>query len=169
LRPPALDWFVEKRLASIHSQLEGARPGFVPAFRDPELVPDGWAKVVVPAAALLKAIDADRDGRLGEQEVSQAIQRLLAAARAGLNGAIDPAATAAGLQALAIDELRKSASARQWADWLFRVADADRNGWINFTELTGAYRRLLAGAEFDFDGMMGGRELIEAMAATGPP
>jgi spore coat protein H len=167
LHPPALAEFVDRRVTSMRSQLRGARPGFVPGFRDPELVPQEWSGVVLPAGALISSMDADGDGRLSEQEV--AVNRLFAAAHAGPGDSIDRATATAALSATMTDDLRKCATAQRWADWLFKVADVNHDAKVNADEVLAAYRRLLAGADFDFDGQMGGRELIEAFTGIGPP
>jgi hypothetical protein len=169
LRPPAIVPFVETRVTSLRAQLDGKSTGFVPAFHDPELVPQEWAPVVLPAAALLASMDADKDGRLRDEEVSQTISRLLTAAQVAAGGWMDPPTTTTAMESLLTPDLRKSADARRWADWLFRVADANRDARLDAAEMTAAYRRLLAGADFDYDAMLGGRELIEALAGTGPP
>jgi hypothetical protein len=169
LRPPEVLPFVEKRVTSLRAQLDGKSTGFVPAFRDPELVPQEWANVVLPAATLLSSIDSDKDGRLRDDEVSQATQRLLAAAKVAPGGSLDPPAATTAMEALLTADLRKCADAKRWADWLFRLADANRDARLDAAEINAAYRRLLAAADFDYDAMLGGRELIEAMAGTGPP
>jgi hypothetical protein len=165
LRPPDLSWFVENRVPSIRTQLEGTRPGFVPGFREPELVPQEWEKLVRPAAALIAAMDDDHDGRLSEQEISRIATNLLRPAA----DSIDSNTATASISALLTEDLRKCGSPKAWADWLFRVADENHDGRLDAAEMMRAYRRLLAGADFDFDAMMGGRELIEALAGTGVP
>jgi hypothetical protein len=164
LRPPPLDWFVQRRAESIRAQLDGRRPGYIPAFRDPELVPDGWSPIVVPAAALLEALDADKDGRISELEATKSAADLCKTA-----APMDAPAATAALEPHLTESMRKAAPAKQWAAWLIKIADTSKDSRIDTTELIAAYRRLLAAADFDYDNMMGGRELIEAMTGTGPP
>lgn len=162
LHPPDMLGYVRKRCASIAAQLKGERGGYIPAFRDPDIVLREWAHVVRPAAALLDSLDADHDGRLSEAEVSSAAKKLLAAP-------LDVDATTAVLERSMTGDMRKCGSSRAWAEWLFKVADANHDGRVDANEVTACYRRLLAASDFDFDGMIGGRELIEAISGTGAP
>jgi spore coat protein CotH len=169
LRQPDLMSYVENRAKSMQLQLEGKERGYIPVFRDPETVPREWAKVVLPAAALMDAIDANADGRLDEAEITAAINQLLETAEAPPNGSLDlPTATRA-LDQIMTDEMRRCASAEAWAKWLFHIADSNHDGKITAAKILAAWKRLLASADRDYDGMMGGRELVETLSGTGPP
>jgi hypothetical protein len=170
LRQPDLMTYVENRVRSMTAQLAGERPGYLPAFRDPELVLAEWSKVVVPAAAIVAALDTDGDGCLSDGEMLAAIARLWTAAGAAAGDSIDRAAFFRAADRLMTDGLRRCATPDAWAAWVFRIADADHNGRVDATELMAAYRRHRIGSDADLDGLLGGgRELVEALAGTGPP
>jgi hypothetical protein len=169
LTPPDLTVFVTRRSQSMRDQLAGTSRGYLPAFRDPELVLPEWAKVVRPATALLAAMDADADGRLSETEVREAAGRLLGAGGARPDGSLDFSAATAAFDRSSTADMRQCATPAAWAKWLIHLADANHDGRVGAEEIVGAYRRLLAGSEKDFDGLMGGRELVEALSGAGVP
>jgi spore coat protein CotH len=162
LDPPDMLTFVQKRVASIAGQLKGDRPGYIPAFRDPDVVLREWIHVVRPAAALLDSLDADHDGRLSEAEVATAANKLFTTP-------LDLDATTTVLEKSLTSDMRKCGTPRAWAEWLLKVADANHDARLDAAEIIACYRRLLAGADMDFDGMMAGREMIEAISSTGAP
>jgi Ca2+-binding EF-hand superfamily protein len=164
LHVPELLTYVAHRGESMRLQLDGKQGGFIPAFRDPDLVLEEWAKIVKPAGALLAALDTNHDGRVDDQELNKAVEALV-----GSQGSLDVASATKALDKLLTDDMRRCATAENWAKWLFRVADANHDGRLDAKEIQTAYHTLLSGADKDFDGMMGGREMIEALSGIGPP
>jgi hypothetical protein len=164
LHVPDLLTYVEHRGQSMRLQLDGKQEGFIPAFRDPDLVLEEWAKIVKPAGALLAALDTNHDGRVDDQELTKAVEALI-----GSQGSLDVSSATRTLDKLQTDDMRRCATAENWAKWLCRVADANHDGRLDAKEIQAAYHSLLSGADKDFDGMMGGREMIEALSGIGPP
>jgi hypothetical protein len=168
-KPPDLRTYIAQRTESIRLQLDGKQQGFIPGFRDPELVPAEWAAYTAAAVAIIKAADADGDGRLSESEISAGIARLFAAANLPTMGALEPATASAAIDRLMSDDMRQRTPAAAWADWLFSRADGNKDGRLDATELLTAYRAQLATEDRDGDGMFGGRELIETLAGARAP
>ena len=164
LHVPDLLTYVEHRGQSMRLQLDGKQEGFIPAFRDPDLVLEEWAKIVKPVGALLAALDTNRDGRVDDQELTKAVDALV-----GAQGSLDITSATKALDKLLTPDMRRCATAENWAKWLFRIVDANHDGRIDAKEIQAAYHSLLAGADKDYDGMMGGREMIEALSGIGPP
>ena len=161
--------YAENRAKSMRLQLEGKERGYIASFRNPDVVLREWEKVVGPAYALMSALDADGNGRLDDAEIAATIKQFFEAAEVKPNGSLDlPAATKA-IERLLTPELRHCASGEAWAKWLFKIADANHDGKLDGGEIMAAYQRQLKGADMDFDGQMGGREMVEAMSGTGPP
>jgi len=168
-KPPDLLTYIAQRSDSIRQQLDGKQQGFIPGFRDPELVPAEWAAYTAAAVAIINATDTDGDGRLSEAEISAGISQLFAAANLPATGVLEPANTAAAINRLMSDDMRQRTPAASWADWLFSRADANKDGRLDATELLTAYRAQLATEDRDGDGMFGGRELIEALSGARAP
>lgn len=164
LHAPDLMDFVHRRASSIEAQLAGREPGYIPGFRDPDLVLAEWSRLVVPANALLDAMDEDGDGRVSEAEAAKAIQALL-----GQEKSLDPVRAAQAIEKLMTPQMRKAANARQWASWIIKMADRNKDGQVDEAELIRAYRHLLSSSDRDFDGQLGGREMIEGIGGFGPP
>jgi hypothetical protein len=168
-RPTDLRTYIARRTESITLQLDGKRPGYVPGFFDPTCVPAEWAPYTAAAVAIMKAADADGDGRLNDAEVSKAIARLMEAADVAPDGALDHAAAVVGIGKLMSDDMRRRTPAAAWADWLFGRADANKDGRLNAAKMLAAYQKLLSGEDRDGDGMLDGRELLETLAGGRAP
>jgi spore coat protein H len=168
-RPTDLRTYIARRTESITLQLDGKRPGYVPGFFDAKCVPPEWAPYAAAATAIMKWADADGDGRLNDAEVSNAIARLMEAAKVAPDGAMDRAAAAAGIESLMSDDMRRRTPATAWANWLFGRADANKDGQLNSVEMLAAYQKFLGGEDRDGDGMLDGRELLETLAGGRAP
>lgn len=168
-RPTDLRTYIARRTASIRLQLDGKRPGYVPGFFDPQCVPPEWAPYTAAAVAIMKAADADGDGRLNDAEVSNAITRLMQAAKVAPNATLDRASAVAGIDVLMSDDIRRRTPAGAWADWLFGRADVNKDGRLNAAEILAAYQKILSGEDRDGDGMLDGRELLETLAGGRAP
>jgi hypothetical protein len=169
LNAPDLWPFIERRTESIRLQLEGKQPGFKPDFRDPKRVLVEWAPLTVAAVTFMTAADTDGDRRLSDPEITAAIKRLLAAANLPADGSMDRPTAVAVIEKLIPDDLRRRVPAKAWADWLFTIGDANTDGRVSAQEMFAAYRRLQSGSDLDRDGLMDGRDLLEAMGAAGAP
>jgi hypothetical protein len=117
----------------------------------------------------MTAADTDGDWRLNDAEVTAAIKRLLVAANLPADGSMDRPTTIAVIEKLMSDDLRRRVPAGAWADWLFVIADANNDGRVSPEEMLAAYRRLQIGSDRDRDGLMDGRDLLEALGAAGAP
>jgi hypothetical protein len=169
LNAPELWSWVAARERSMREQLEGKRTGFVAGFRDPELLPGGMAKSAPAAVAAMRVADADGDGVITEKEIVEGTRRLMEAAGAPPAGPVDRAGMSKAVEKLLTAEMRKVASAEAWANWVMRVADASGDGKVTGEEIMIAFRRHLAGSDRDHDGVMGGREIVDAFGGTGVP
>jgi spore coat protein H len=169
LNAPELWSFTERRMESIRLQLDGKQAGFKPDFRNPKRTLAEWAPLTVAAVTFMTAADTDGDRRLSDPEVMAAIKRLLAAANIPADGAMDRATAVEAIDKLMPDDLRRRVPASAWADWLFAIADVNKAGRVNADEMLAAYRRFQSGSDRDFDGLMDGRDLIEALGAAGAP
>jgi Ca2+-binding EF-hand superfamily protein len=65
--------------------------------------------------------------------------------------------------------MRRRTPAAAWAEWLFRIADTNKDGRLDDAEMLAAYHKLLAGEDRDGDGMLDGRELLETLAGSRAP
>jgi hypothetical protein len=169
LHAPELWPFIEQRMESIRLQLEGKQVGFKPDFRNPKRTITEWAPLTVAAVTFMNAADTDGDRRLNDPEVTAAIKRLLAAAKIPTDGAMDRPTAVAVIEKLLPDDLRRRVPAKAWADWLFAIADANNDGRVSAEEMFAAYRRFQSGSDRDRDGLMDGRDLLEALGAAGAP
>jgi len=169
LNAPELWPFVERRMESIRLQLEGKEIGFKPDFRNPKRTMAEWAPLTVAAVTFMNAVDADGDRRLSEPEVMAAIKRLLAATNVPAEDSMDRPTALAVIEKLMPDDLRRRVPAKAWADWLFVIADANKDSRLSPEEMLAAYRRFQSGSDRDRDGLMDGRDLLEAMGAAGAP
>ena len=169
LNAPELWPFIEHRAESIRLQLEGKQVGFKPDFRNPKRVLIEWASLTVAAVTFMDAADSDGDRRLSDTEVKTAIKRLLAGANLPANGALDRTNALAAIDKLLTEDLRRRIPAKAWADWLFTIADTNHDDHVTAQEMFVAYKRFQAGSDADRDGMMDGRDLIEALSAAGAP
>jgi spore coat protein H len=169
LNAPELWPFIERRMESIRLQLEGKQAGFKPDFRNPKRVLDQWAPLTVAAVTFMNAADTDGDRRLSEAEVTAAINRLLVAANIPAEGSMDRPTALAVIEKLMPDDLRRRVPANAWADWLFAIADENKDGRVNTQEMLAAYRRLQSSSNADRDGLMDGRDLLEALGVAGAP
>ena len=169
LNAPDLWPFIERRTESIRLQLAGKEAGFKPDFRNPKRVLVEWAPLTVAAVTFMTAADTDGDWRLSNAEITAAIKRLLAAANLPADGSMDRPTALAVIEKLMPDDLRRRVPAKAWADWLFTIGDANNDGRVSFEEMFAAYRRLQSGSDADRDGLMDGRDLLEAMGIAGAP
>ncbi len=169
LNAPELWWFIERRAESIKLQLEGKQAGFKPDFRNSKRTLAEWAPLTVAAATFMDAADTDGDRRLSDPEVTAAIRRLLAAASLPADGSIDRTNAVAAIDKLITDDLRRRVPAKAWADWLFTIADANKDERVSAQEMFATYKRFQGGSDADRDGLMDGRDLIEALGAAGAP
>jgi spore coat protein H len=168
-RPTDLRTYVAQRTESIRLQLDGKRTGYLPGFRDPQCVPAEWAPYTAAAVAMMAAADADGDGRLNYAEVGAAFEWIRTAAALGPTGALERAPATAAIERSMTEEMRRRTPAAAWADWLFRVADANKDGRLDSAEILAGYHKLLAGEDRDGDGMLDGRELLETLAGSRAP
>ena len=169
LNAPELWTFVEQRMESVRLQLEGKQAGFKPDFRNPKRVLADWAPLTVAAVTFMTAADADGDWRLSEPEIMVAIKGLLAAGDVLAEGSMERAKAEVVIEKLMPEDLRRRVPPKAWADWLFAIADENKDGQVNAQEMLAAYRRFQSGSDRDRDGMMDGRDLLEAMGAAGSP
>ena len=171
--PPELLSFIEQRIVSLRAQLDQGRPGYLPTFGDPERVPAGWANAVLPANAIMKALDLNADGNVTDEEFAQAIARAWPAPRAPSNQSTAPSANApeitTALTALIPDSPRRPALAKAWCEWLFKQADANRDARLSPAELSTWFTKLRTRSDRDYDGQMAGRELLEALLSERCP
>jgi spore coat protein H len=166
---PELWPFIEMRAEWIRLQLEGNAIGFKPDFREPKRTLLEWAAHTVAAVAFMDGADLDHDRRLSDSEIMAAAQRLLAAGNVPPDGSIDHAAAIAALDKLMSEDLRRRVPAKAWADWLFAIADGNKDGRVSAAEMLAAYKRFQASGDTDRDGLMDGRELVEQMGGAGAP
>jgi hypothetical protein len=169
LNAPELWPFIERRAESIRLQLEGKQVGFKPDFRNPKRVLADWAPLTVAAVTFMNAADTDGDRRLNDPEAMAAIKRLLAAANIPAEGSMDRPTAVTVIEKLMPDDLRRRVPAKAWADWLFGIADANNDGWVSAQEMFATYRRFQSGFDRDRDGLMDGRDMLEALGAAGAP
>ena len=73
------------------------------------------------------------------------------------------------IEKLMPDDLRRRVPASAWADWLFVIADENKDGRVSAQEMLAAYRRFQSGSNADRDSLMDGRDLLEAMGVAGAP
>lgn len=160
--PPDLPWFVEARVESIRRQLEGGHTGYIPNFFNPERVPARWGAAALPGAAILKAVDTDKDGNISDAEfaavVGRALPNELPADRSALAKAI-----ATFLPGDA------EAASNAWALWLVKQADENRDARLTAAEINGYFVKMRTRCDRDHDGQMGGRELVEALNSAKCP
>jgi Ca2+-binding EF-hand superfamily protein len=164
LDAPELWSWVAAREQSMRAQLAGTRGGFVPGFRDPDLLPGNLATAAPVGVPVMAALDLDGDGLLSEAEAARAVGVLM-----GTEGSLDRAGVTKAVDRLLNAELRRQATPERWAKWVFKLADADKDGRVGAEELMAAFRRHLAGVDRDYDGMVNGREIVEAFAGAGLP
>ncbi len=99
----SLQTFREKRAASVASQLEGKSKGYLPAavgFGPPGGFGPGNQAAQL-ARPLLGALDADKNGKVSEEELAAGMKRLFAEWDRDKNGTLDQRELADGLQKLA--------------------------------------------------------------------
>jgi hypothetical protein len=169
LNPPDLWAFADRRAESIRRQLAGTEVGHKPEFDNVKVTLDDWAPHTVAAVAFLRAADADGDRRVSDDEVGAAIGRLFEAAGAARDGAIGRDAMTVAIDKLLTDDVRRRVPARAWADWVFKVADADKSGTVTAEEVIRGYQRFKARADADRDGRIDLRELVEMMGSAAAP
>jgi hypothetical protein len=169
LNAPELWPFIERRAEAVRLQLDGKQAGFKPDFRNPKRVLAEWAPLTVAAVTFMTAADTDGDRRLSDSEVTAAIKRLLTAANIPAEGSMDRPTAATVIEKLMPDDLRRRVPAKAWADWLFAIADANNDGRVSAQEMFATYRRFQSDSDRDRDGLMDGRDLLEALGAAGAP
>lgn len=160
--PPDLPWFVEARVGSIRRQLDQGDAGYIPNFFNPERVPARWAAAALPGAAIMKVVDADKDGNISDEEFSGIVRRALAEDQRA-----DKAVVA---QIVATFLPRDSGvSSDAWAQWLIKQADENRDARLTISEITAYFVKMRARCDRDHDGQMAGRELVEALNSAQCP
>jgi spore coat protein H len=169
LNAPDLWWFVDRRAESIRLQLENKETGFKPEFRNPKRTLIEWAPLIIAANTFMDAADSDGDRRLTDSEVTAAIKRLLAAANLPADGSMDRATAVATIEKVMPEDLRRRIPAKAWSDWLFSIADANKDERVTAAEMFAAYHRLQSSSDADRDGRMDGRDMIEALIGAGCP
>ena len=169
LTTPDLWPFIDRRSESIKLQLEGKQTGFKPDFRNPKRVLDAWASLTVVAVTFMDAADTNGDRRLSDTEVQGAINRLFAAGNLPSDGSFDRTNVVSALDKLMSDDLRRRVPAKSWADWLFTIGDTNNDGRLTAQELFAAYHRYQSASDADRDGMMDGRDMLEALSAANAP
>ena len=75
----------------------------------------------------------------------------------------------AAIDKVITDDLRHRVPAKAWADWLFGIADSNKDDRLTADEMFATYKRFQTGSDADRDGRMDGRDLIEALSAAGAP
>lgn len=103
--PPDLKTFVEKRAESITAQLAGKRKGYEPQafnFGPPPGGggPGGFGPGNQLARPLVERLDANKDGKLSEEEFNSGMKKLFAEWDADKSGTLDQKKLADGLQKL---------------------------------------------------------------------
>jgi hypothetical protein len=169
LDAPELWSWVAARAKSMRAQLDGGRPGTAPNFFEPELVPEGLSKAAGVGRAMMAMVDGDGDGFLAEAEVQAGVRRLWAAAGMMEDEGMDRASAERVMERVLSERVRERAPADAWAKWVFRVADLNGDKQVMGEEVVRAWRRMLGGSDRDYDGVMGGRELVESLAGAGVP
>jgi spore coat protein H len=167
LNAPELWPFIERRAESIRLQLAGKEAGFKPDFRNPKRVLVEWAPLTVAAVTIMDSADTNGDRRLSDSEVREAIQRLFARESIPAQDSIDRTNMAKML--FLPEELRRRVPSQAWVEWIFTIADADKDGRVTQEELFATYRRFQAANDPDRDGLMDGRDLLEALGSAGAP
>lgn len=97
-RPPELRTFVEKRTESVAAQLDGKSKGYVPQFGFGP--PGGFGPGNQLAKPLLDLLDANKDGKVSEEEFIAGLKRLFPEWDVDKNGVLDQKEIADGLQKL---------------------------------------------------------------------
>jgi spore coat protein H len=166
---PDLWPFAEKRAEWIRLQVAGRAVGFKPDFRDPKRTLDEWAPLTVAAVNIMDGIDADHDRRLNDAEVRAGIAKLFSAASLPEQSLMDGPILQASLDRVISEELKKRVPASAWASWIIAIADANKDGKVSSEELFHVYKHFQAGNDADRDGMMDGRELVEALQGGRAP
>ncbi|MBY0232195.1 MAG: CotH kinase family protein [Gemmataceae bacterium] len=164
-KPPDIGTFAEKRVASVQAQLEGKSKGFVitRGFGQPR------PPLPIPLNSIVKALDADKDGKVSKDEARKGAAALFAALDREKKGVLEEKALAAGLEKvlprqgffggpqtvlarqLAQGAVRQAGKAgkvdgpafRALAERLFAEADAGKAGKIAPKQVEEALRRLL--------------------------
>jgi len=161
VRAPDLLPFIELRVASLRAQLDKGHAGYFPTFGDPERVPAGWGHAVLPANAIMKAIDRNTDTNLSEAEFNSAIARAWPASLPPPKNLADPSADhpaiTQAITALLPDNPQRPALAKAWSDWLFRQVDANRDARLTPAEFTVWFNKLRTRSDRDYDGQMASR------------
>jgi hypothetical protein len=162
VQPPELWSFIERRAVSIRAQLDGKESGFKPEFSNPRRTLDDWAGYTIAANTIMQGLDTTGDRRLTYTEVTTAIHHLFSAP-------LDRDATAAAIDKVLPADLRVRVAAKDWAQWLFTIADANKDNRLTADELLATYRHHQPGSDPDRDQMMDGRELLEALQSARAP
>jgi hypothetical protein len=101
--PPELKTFVEKRAASIADQLAGKSKGYVPqqfGFGPPGGGGGGFGPGNQLARPLVDKLDANKDGKVSDEEFAAGMKKLFAEWDADKGGSVDQKEIADGLQKL---------------------------------------------------------------------
>jgi hypothetical protein len=169
LTTPELWPFIEKRAEWIRMQLDGTARGFKPEFSNPKCVLEQWAPVVVAGVTIMDGADQDGDRRLTDPEVKEAIGKLFAAANLPAESSMDVVMVTGVIEKIIPEELNRRVPAKAWGEWVMSVADANRDGRVTAVEMVAVYERYQREGDFDRDGRMDLRELLEQLGPANAP
>jgi len=175
---PDLKEFVSKRAASVTAQLDGKSQGQV--LRSRGFGPGGFGPGMFLAEPLLKAADADKDGKVSLDEFNAALKRLFEECDKDKKGALDEKRLADGLNRLLPRPPGFGAPPPAprpggfdpgsiWAKSIVQRADADKNGTITRDEMLTAGRQLFEEWDKDKNGSLDKKELTEGLNRLVPP
>lgn len=147
-RPPALKTFVEKRTASVATQIAGKSKGYIPTSG---FGPGGFKLGDMLAGPMLEDLDTDKDEQLSREEWVAAARKVFAACTADGQGRLNEKALADGLNGM----FPKPAGGPPggfgpgafMAGPVVKRADADKDGGVTLPELVAAAEKIFD----DFD------------------
>lgn len=139
-KPPSLAVFVEKRTASLATQLAGTSKGHLPPPFQPGL-PLPMAPLL--AGAMLESLDADADEKLSRDEWLAVAKRLAEVSKKDGDGKITRKALLAGVNALQASPDPGGFNLGGFiADQILTRADADKDGKLTPEELLAAAKAM---------------------------
>jgi hypothetical protein len=179
--------FIEKRGTSVVAQLDGKLEGSKPSGFGPGGFGGGQAQRpgLLPVKSILDAADANRNGRLSEEEVIAAARKLFAEMDRDRKGSLDEKALTAALEKLlpapqgpgggfgrpgggGPGGFRPRSPGTLVAAPVLRQADADRDGKLTETELVDAAKAMFRDADRNKDQRVDERELGDGLGKLTP-